>query len=131
MNKEKKPTTKPKQKELMSFKELIELELEIPDVMMGSFDNDTDFEKYLAMLDKHVNKLLLKHGEHMEKSERILEQLTIYIDKYGELFAEEYGEINRDMIKWSLVENMKKSRAFIDKIQELEKKLGLSMHHKW
>ena len=67
----------------------------------------------------------------MRDNNQTTDGLLIFLDKYPELFAAEYGEINRDIIKWALSENIKKNRELIDKIQEIEKELNLEIHQTW
>ena len=132
MSKEKKPKTKPMiDNDKPSLADLLDLEFSIPDVSMSWYDNPDDFEKWIKAVQKYAGKYFFKQGELIAKVDNNIDALLIYLDKYGELFAEEYDEINRDMIKWSLNESIKKHRAMIDKIQEIERKLGLSMHHEW
>ena len=142
MSKEKKSTAKPKARpkkepevitslDNLSVKELLDMELSIPDMMIGGFDHPEQWEDWVEAIKKYAGKHFFKQGQLTSKTDHNIDALLIYLDKYPELFAEEYDEINRDMIKWSLVESMKKQRTLIDKIQEIEKKLGLSMHHEW
>jgi len=139
MSKEKKPTPKPKTRKptlkemgVPTLNEMVDMEFSIPDVMIGTVGSDIDdYEKWIEKLQKRAGKHFFKQGELVTKSNDNIDTLLIYLDKYPELFAEEYDEINRDMVKWSLNESIKKHRELIDKIQEIEKKLGLSIHHEW
>ena len=80
---------------------------------------------------KRADKYFEKKSEHMQRTDDYLDMLMIFLDKHPEMFAEEYGEINRDMIKWQLSEHIRKCRGMIDRIQEIETDLNLEMHHKW
>ncbi len=90
-----------------------------------------DVEKWLTALMKKATGLLERHQKNMTDNNETTDALLLFLDKYPELFADTYGEINRDMLKWALAENSKKNRQLIDKIQEIEKTLNLDIHHEW
>ena len=92
---------------------------------------EKDIEEFFSTLLKRVKKLFLRQQKYMIDNNETTDGLLLFLDKYPELFELEYDTINRDMIKWALNENIKKNRNLIDKIQEVEKKLGLDMHHEW
>ena len=137
MSKEKKPTPKIKPvkandlTDIMSIKEMVDLEFNIPDASIGGFDTTKEYEKYLNELVKNFERLQIKNSNLGDKMHSNLDMMLIFLSKYPELFAEHYGEINRDMLKWSMFEHIKKCRALIDRIQEIEKELKLDIHHEW
>jgi hypothetical protein len=92
---------------------------------------EQDVDKFFDTLLKRVKKLFLRQQKYMVDNNETTDGLLLFLDKYPELFELEYDTINRDIIKWALNENIKKNRALIDKIQEVEKKLGLEIHHEW
>lgn len=92
---------------------------------------ERDLEKFFTTLMKRAKKLFLRQQKYMVDNNETTDGLLLFLDKYPELFELEYDTVNRDMLKWALNENIKKNRALIDKIQEVEKKLGLDIHHEW
>ncbi|MCL2061346.1 MAG: hypothetical protein FWH03_01800 [Firmicutes bacterium] len=92
---------------------------------------EQDLDKFFETLMKRVTKLFQRQQKYMTDNNDTTDALLFFLEKYPELFADEYGTINRDMIKWALAENIKRNRALIDKIQEIEKKLNLEIHHEW
>ena len=141
MSKNKKPPTKKlKPKDLIpDLDEFLDIEFNVPKTHIGqeySFeayeeDGQEKFGVWLKAVDKRANSLFLRQSNLLSKIDEVNKMLSIYLDKYPELFAEEFGEINRDMIKWQLYESIKKYRSMIDKIQEIETDLELDMHHEW
>ena len=115
----------------LSLAEMVELEFAIPNVSIGSFNTNEEFEQWINAIQKQAGRNFFKQGKLGVKSDINIDTLLIYLDKYPELFAEQYDEISRDMLKWSLNESIKKHRTMIDKIQEIERELGLAMHHEW
>ena len=104
------------------------------DKIKNAINPDTaeqDFEQWRKSLMKKVQRLFNRQSKYMTDNNQTTEGLLLFLGKYPELFADEYGVINRDIIKWALAENIKKNRALIDKIQEIEKELNLEIHHKW
>jgi len=89
------------------------------------------FEKWHREIMKKVQRLFYRQSKYMRDNNQTTDGLLLFLDKYPALFADYYEEINRDIIKWALNENIKKNRLLIDKIQEIEDSLGLEMHHRW
>ena len=92
---------------------------------------EENVEAFFESLMKRVEKLFARHSKYMSDNNETTDGLLLFLDKYPELFACDYDIIARDMIKWALAENIKKNRALIDKIQEIEKKHNLDIHHEW
>jgi hypothetical protein len=110
-------------RKIMTMKEMIDLELEIPDVSCANPQTLKQVEQWHTSLMKRIEKLFARQSKYMTDNNQSTEALLIFLDKYPELFRDEYGEINRDMIKFALHKNIEKNRELIDKIQEIEKKL--------
>jgi len=126
MDKEQKPKRK-----IMTMKEMIDLELELPDVGVAYPQTMAQVEQWHKSLMRRVEKLFARQSKYMTDNNESTDCLLIFLDKYPELFRDEYGEINRDMIKFALHKNIEKNRELIDKIQEIEKYYNLPMHHEW
>ena len=88
-------------------------------------------EKHCSDLMRGVRKMLNRQSRNRRENKDIAKCFMLYIDKYPQLFASEYGEINRDVLKWAFNEDIKTNRMLIDKIQEVEKNLNLEIHHIW
>ncbi len=112
----------------LSLDEIAEIELSEKKPVVVQ---EQDVDKFFDTLLKRVKKLFLRQQKYMVDNNETTDGLLLFLDKYPELFELEYDTINRDIIKWALNENIKKNRALIDKIQEVEKKLGLEIHHEW
>jgi len=118
-----------KERKYPMLNERVNVELSVADVGVGC--DPREAEQWLNSIMKKVQKLFNRQSKYMTDNNQTTDGLLIFLDKYPQLFAEEYGEINRDMIKWALAENIKKNRALIDKIQEIEKELNLPIHQEW
>ena len=111
--------------------DMLSIEFNVPDVSLSAFDTYEQFEKFQKAVMKRADKYFNQNSDYMQKIDNRIDMLLIFLEKHPEVFAEEYGEINRDMVKWRLAEHMEKCRKMIDKIQEIEIDLDLEMHHKW
>jgi hypothetical protein len=135
MSKEKKPQVKKVDSkdltDILTIKEMADLEFKIADMSIGDFTDEQQFQKFIDALKKQAGKYFFKQGEMITKANDNIETLLTYLVKYPELFAEDYDEINRDMIKFFLVKHMDKCREMIDRIQEIEKDLNLDIHQIW
>ncbi|MCL2796977.1 MAG: hypothetical protein FWD58_02860 [Firmicutes bacterium] len=116
-----------KYKKILDVDEAVEVELAGTPVKVL----EEDVEAFFESLMERVKKLFARLSKYMTDNNQTTDGLLLFLDKYAELFACDYDTISRDIIKWSLAENIKKSRALIDKIQEIEKRLGLDIHHEW
>ena len=114
-----------------TLEDLLEFEFNVPDVSVSGFETYEDYEKFLRKVMRRATTLLHRNSTHMDKMKSNLDMFLIFLEKHPEMFAEDYGEINRDMVKWAYHEHMKKCREVIDRIQEIETELNLDMHHKW
>ena len=126
-----KPKRAYKKSGIPTLNEMVEMELSIPDVSCASPQTVAQLEQWETVLMKKVNRLFDRHSKYRTDNNDTADGLFIFLDKYPELFVQEYGTINRDMLKHALMENIKKNRMLIDKIQEIEKQLNLEMHHEW
>jgi hypothetical protein len=101
---------------------------DLPTTETAKPENYDQWEKDIM---KKVQRLFNRQSKNMTDNNQTTDGLLLFLDAYPELFADKYGMINRDMIKWALHENIKKNRELIDKIQEIEKELNLEIHHEW
>jgi len=124
-----KPKRKYTKSDIPTLNELTDLELSEPDVNFAV--SAKQCEIWYDNIMRKVRRLFNRQSKYMTDNNETTDGLLIFLDKYPEWFANEYGEINRDMIKWALAENIKKNRAMIDKIQAIEKALNLEIHHTW
>ena len=122
---------KPSNSNVPTLDDMLSIEFNVPDVSLSAFDNYEEYEKFLKAVMKRADKYFEKKSQHTQRADDYIDMLMIFLEKHPEMFAEEYGEINRDMIKWSLAQHIEKCRAMIDRIQEIETELNLDMHHKW
>ena len=107
-------------------------EMEENELPVGKTDmSPEEVRKWIKTFMRKIERLFIRQSKYMHDNNQTTECLLLFLDKYPELFASEYGEINRDMIKWSLSKNMDYNRLLIDKIQEIEKKLNLEIHQIW
>ncbi|MCL2228540.1 MAG: hypothetical protein FWC00_01780 [Firmicutes bacterium] len=128
MSNEKKPTKK--EIRIMTMREMVDIEFNVPDVYMGHFDerDDREYGKWLSSLTKYFDKIFAMKSKHMERTGDMIDMMLIFLDKYPELFAENNDEVTRDMIKFSLNQHIIKCQRFIDKIDGIEKDLDLPIH---
>ena len=143
-------TTKPNSKEIVKIEDkkspkyikhidmtspdlddMLSIEFNVPEVSISSFDTIEEYEKYLRSVMKRADKYVNQNSDYMQKIDDRIDMLLIFLEKHAEMFAEEYGEINRDMVKWRLSTHIDKCRKIIDRIQEIETELNLEIHHKW
>jgi len=103
---------------------------EIEDALDDGVDH-AEVGKQITAFMKKVDRLFIRQSKYMYDNNETTDCLLEFLDKYPELFVTEYGETNRDMIKWALNQNMQKNRELIDKIQEVEKRLGVDIHKLW
>ena len=137
--------TKPNSKEIVAIRkkpkvinthaptldDMLSVEFNVPDVSLSAFDTFEEFEKFQKAVLRRANAYFNQNSTYMTKISDRFDMLHIFLEKHPESFAEECGEINRDMIKWELATHMEKCRKMIDRIQEIETDLNLEMHHKW
>jgi len=130
MSKEKKETKLKRtynKSDMPTMTEMIDMELSIAESSVSP-QTVRQFEQWHESIMRKVNRLFERHSKYMTDNNQTTDALLIFLDKYPELFASEYGAINRDMLKWSLNLNILKNRALIEKIQEIEKELKLEVH---
>ena len=119
---------KTKKSGIPTIKEILDMEFNLPDFLVGGFDTGEQYEKWLEVLINHFEKLHNKKSIYTEKAENIIDMLLIFLDKYPELFAENYGEVSRDMMKFVLYRHIDKCQKLVDKISQIEKDLNLPIH---
>ncbi len=112
-------------KEKPTIKETVNIDLS---EKTGVGVDPKDAEKFLDTLTKQADKLFNRHSKYRGDNNETAQALLIYLDKYPELFANEYGAINRDMLKWSLQENIKTTQALLDKVKAIETAFNLPLH---
>ena len=88
-------------------------------------------EKHCSDLMRRIRKMLNRQSRNSRENKDIAKCFALYLDKYPQLFALEYSEINRDVLKWTFNEDITINRMLIDKIQGVEKNLNLDIHHIW
>ena len=113
---------------LPSWAEMVNMEFNIPDVQMGGFDSIEQYEKWLDKLMTNFEKLHMKNSQHFEKVGGNIEMMLIFLNKYPELFGEQYGEVARDMFKFYIHRHMDNCQKLIDRVSEIEKEYNLPIH---
>ena len=88
-------------------------------------------KKRLKVLLRNIEELLICQSDYMHENNQTTECMLEFLIVFPKLFAQEYGEVARDMLKWSLNENIIMNRQLIDKIQEIEDTLNLEVIHKY
>jgi len=111
-----------------TISEMVDIELT---EKAGVAVDSKDVQKWLDDLLKRIDKLFKRLSKHTTDNNESIDCLFLFLEKYPQFFIDEYGTINRDMIKWALAENIKKSRQLIDKIQQIEKDHNLEIHNIW
>jgi hypothetical protein len=109
---------------------IVDIELTEPNISVNPA-TIAQFEIWHESIMKKVAKLFKRQAKYMVDNNETTDALLVFLEKYPELFANEYEMVARDMIKWALTENIRKNRALIDKIQEVEDNLGLEVKKKW
>ena len=77
---------------------------------------------------KKVRRLFNRHSKNMADNNDSTSVLLMFLDKYPTVFADEFGVIERDMLKWALDVNTKNNQLLIDKIKEIETEYNLPLH---
>jgi len=112
-----------------TMKELVAIEFDLPDISISAFDDPKEYGKFLEKLVWHFDKQYQKLCAGMEKQEKIIKSMSIFLDKYPELFGENYShEVGRDMMKFFMYAHADKLNALVDKIEQIEKDLDLPIH---
>jgi len=89
---------------------------------------EKEAREFAKKLLKRIDKLICGQQERMRWNNETTEGLLAFLDKYPILFASEYSSLGRDMLKWSLEQNIAYTQSLIDKIQEIEKSHDLPLH---
>ena len=113
---------------LPTMADLVDMEFTLPDITVGAFDNQKDYEKWLDKLIWNFEELHQKNSELMDKMNRNINKMVIFLSKYPELFGENYGEVARDMMKFFYYSHTDKCEKLVDRISEIEKELNLPIH---
>ena len=112
-----------------TMKEMLDIEFNVPDFSISNFDTGEQYHKWLEKLSERFEKLYMKQQENFAKDNGIIEMMLIFLDKYPELFAENYAhEVSRDMMKFYIHSHMDKCQKLIDRIEQIEKDLDLPIH---
>ena len=135
MSKDKKPTVKVDKSNVKNvdltkptMSTLLHMEFDLPDVSIGGFETQKQFEKWIHALQNHFEKLYGEYSKTLDKNNRILDMMFTYLNKHPELFAEAHDEVSRDMMKFFFEKHIDKCQAIVDKISQIEKDLDLPIH---
>jgi len=89
---------------------------------------EKEAEQKLKELEKATNKMFLKLSKNIDTNNDTIAALLLYLDTLPLMFAEQYGMLNRDMLKWTLRQHIGKFEDLIAKIEQIEKEHNLPMH---
>ena len=105
---------------LPDMKTLVFLEFNDPTISLSAFDNEKQYFKFLDKLIHNFERLHMQKSTHMAKMDNAIKQMLIFLDKYPELFGENYEEVSRDMFKVFLGDHIIKCEKLLAKVEKIE-----------
>jgi hypothetical protein len=96
---------------------------------MENVNEMTQKERDKRML-KFADKFIEEYYASLESIDQMCEILTTMIEIKGELLAKhDIGITNRDMLKWTIGENIKRQQAFVETIKQFEQTHKLPLEY--
>ena len=92
---------------------------------------EREAQAYLQGMVSGVKKIRRKLSRDIQKNSDISDGLVRFIESNPELYFAGIGETENDMLKWALSENIKNTKALLDKIHEYEDKTGFPIIRKY